>query len=250
MSARLRLLHTADAHGTTAVYEALAGTIDPRSDLLLDAGDTLLGSNTAFRWHEPNLARLSELGCAAMTMGNRELHYLPWVLEQRASERNFPLLAANLVDLWGRSPTWQEGISLEKAGLRIGVFGMTVVQYPVGSLYERLFGLRFLPPHTLIESLVRRYRAEHDLVIFLSHLGVRQDRQLATQLAARPELRLDFLFGGHSHSLFLQPEIIGQCRLMHVGSHSRGYGEWTQKEEGRWSYRFHAVTPAASEARS
>lgn len=241
MSAPLRLLHTADAHGTSAVYEALAAQVKPGSDLLLDAGDTLLGSNTAFRWREPNLGKLSELGCAAMTMGNRELHYLPWVLEQRASERNFPLLAANLVDLWGRPTTWQEGVSLERAGLRIGVFGMTVVQYPVGSLYERLFGLRFLPAHTLIESLVRRYQADHDLVIFLSHLGVHQDRQLATQLAARPELKLDLLLGGHTHSVFEHPERFGHCQLAHVGSHSRGFGEWTQNEAGQWSYKYRPV---------
>ena len=238
MSSSLRLLHTADAHGTTVVYQALATKIRPEEDLLLDAGDTLLGSNTAFRWREPNLGTLSELGCAALTMGNRELHYLPWVLEQRASERNFPLLAANLVDLWGRPTTWQEGISLKKAGLRIGVFGMTVVQYPVGSLYERLFGLRFLPPHTLIESLVKRYQQEHDLVIFLSHLGLNQDRALATQLAARPELRLDFILGGHSHNLFHQSERLGHCRLAHVGSHSQGYGQWEFDGSGEWRYRF------------
>lgn len=246
MSAGLRLIHTADAHGTSAVYDALEGTLDPARDLLLDAGDTLQGSNTAFRWREPNLGRLSQLGCAAMSMGNRELHYLPWVLEQRASERNFPLLAANLVDLWGRPTTWQEGLTIERAGLRIGVFGMTVVQYPVGSLYERLFGLRFLPPATLIEHLVRRYQEQHDLVVFLSHLGLEQDRRLARQLADRPELRLDFLLGGHTHTSFVQPELYGPCRLTHVGSHSQGYGVWERAGEKDWSYRFHQLAPAGA----
>jgi 5'-nucleotidase len=224
--------------------------LSPSTDLLLDAGDALLGSNTAFRLHEPNLRRLSELGCAAMTMGNRELHYLPGILEQRASERSFPLLAANLVDLWGRSTTWQEGFTVERAGKRIGVFGMTVVQYPVGSLYERLFGLRFLPPETLIEHLVRRYQAEHDIVIFLSHLGLDKDRALARQLAARPDLKLDLLLGGHTHTVFHQPERYGSCHLGHVGSHSQGYGVWSSNAEGLWSYSFEAVTApvVASEA--
>jgi 5'-nucleotidase len=246
VSAGLRLIHTADVHGTSTVYQALEGRLDPARDLLLDAGDTLLGSNTAFRWHEPNLQLLSQLGCEAMTMGNRELHYLPWVLEQRASERTFPLLAANLVDLWGRPTSWREGVTLERAGLRIGVFGMTVVQYPVGSLYERLFGLRFLPPHTLIEHLVRRYQEQHDLVIFLSHLGVEQDRRLAQQLARHPELRLDFLLGGHSHTLFHEPERYGPCRLSHVGSHSRGYGVWEKASGDDWNYRFQPVAAAGS----
>jgi 5'-nucleotidase len=240
-----RIIHTADAHGTSAVYEALEGRLRPETDLLLDAGDALLGSNTAFRLREPNLGRLSELGCAAMTMGNRELHYLPGILEQRASERNFPLLAANLLDLWGRSTTWREGVTVERAGLRFGIFGMTVVQYPVGSLYERLFGLRFLPPETLIEHLVRRYQKEHDVVIFLSHLGLEKDRMLARQLAARPDLKLDLLLGGHSHNVFHRPERYGPCLLAHVGSHSQGYGVWSRTAQGEWSFAFQALGVAA-----
>lgn len=241
MNRRLRILHTADAHGTSAVYEALQGTTCPDTDLLLDAGDTLLGSNTAFRWKEPNLQRLSQLGCAAMSMGNRELHYLPWVLEQRASERNFPLLAANLIDLWGRPCSWQDGVTIERAGRRIGIFGMTVVQYPVGSLYERLFGLRFLPPHTLIEPLIRRYQENHDVIIFLSHLGLEKDRALAHQIAKKPDLKLDFLLGGHTHTVFSSPEIYGHCQLCHVGSHSQGYGSFQEDEQGGWQYRFEPV---------
>lgn len=241
MSFELTLFHTADVHGVSAVYQHLQDKVDPTRDILLDAGDAIAGSNTAFRWREPNLRRLSQLGCAAMTMGNRELHYLPWVLEQRASERTFPLLAANLIDLWGRPTTWQEGVTIERSGLRVGVFGMTVVQYPVGSLYERLFGLRFLPPHTLIESLVRRYQETHDVVIFLSHLGLGQDRKLARQLAAKANLKLDLLLGGHTHTLFRHPEQIGDCRLSHVGSHGRGYGRWQRDSRGEWEFSFHPV---------
>ena len=101
-----RIIHTADCHGTHAVYDRLRSQLD-NDTLFLDAGDAIAGSNTAFQLSEPNLALLSELGCRAMTMGNRELHYLPWILERRAQERNFPLLAANLVVLGGRQTSWQ-----------------------------------------------------------------------------------------------------------------------------------------------
>lgn len=238
----LRLFHTSDVHGTTAVYEALKGRLETNTDILLDSGDTLLGSNTAFRRNEPNLERLRSLGCAAMTMGNRELHYLHWVLEQRAAQRGFPLLAANLVDLWGRPQTWEEGVSLERQGVRIGVFGLTVVQYPVGSLYEKFLGLRFLPPETLIDHLVERYQAEHDVVIFLSHLGLDQDRILAQRLALRPSLKLDLILGGHTHVRFREPEKYGNTWLSHIGSHSSGYGIWTRNASKRWSHRFEPVS--------
>lgn len=241
MSSDLRVIHTADLHGTDQAYRALATELDPARDVLLDAGDTLKGSNTAFHWHEPNLDIMSELCFDAMTMGNRELHYLPMVLERRARQRTFPLLAANLVEMWGRPKTWQEGVTLERAGLKVGVFGMTVVQYPVGSLYEKLFGLRFLDPQTLIENLVARYQASHDVVIFLSHLGVEVDRRLARQLEKRPELKLDLLLGGHSHVFFEQPERIGSTLLSHIGSHSRGFSVWERTAQEEWKQTFHQV---------
>ena len=234
-----RIIHCADCHGTVDAYRAVSRLTTP-NDLLLDAGDAIQGSNTAFRWSEPNLITMSELGFHAMTMGNRELHYLPAVMERRARERRFPLLAANLVELWGRPTTWQEGVSLDIHGCKVGVFGMTVVQYPVGSLYEKLFGLRFLPPETLLEYLVEKYQREHDLVIFLSHLGVVQDRALARLLQSRDDLRCDFILGGHTHTVFRTPEIYGQTRLSHIGSHSGGLGVW-QREGADWSFEYHQV---------
>lgn len=233
----MRIIHTADSHGSSASYEALKRA-SLESSLLLDAGDTLVGSNTAFRWNEPNLALMSQLGFHAMTMGNRELHYIPAVLERRQSQRNFPLLAANLIDLWGRQTTWQEGVSLECDGIKVGVFGMTVVQYPVGSLYEKLFGLRFLPPETLIEYLVDKYQAEHDVVVFLSHLGVDWDRRLAQQLEKKPELRCDLILGGHTHIQLATPEKHGHTLLSHVGAHGQGYGLWNYRGPEEWDFEF------------
>lgn len=229
-----RIIHTADCHGTHAVYDRLRSQLD-NDTLFLDAGDAIAGSNTAFQLSEPNLALLSELGCRAMTMGNRELHYLPWILERRAQERNFPLLAANLVELWGRQTSWQEGVSLSFGRTRVGIFGMTVVQYPVGSLYEKAFGLRFLPPETLIEHMVEKYQKEHNLVIFLSHLGIDWDRRLARQLTARPDLKCDFILGGHTHLTLQEPEVYGHTRLSHIGSHSSGYGEW-KLQDREWHF--------------
>lgn len=240
----MRILHTADAHGAQQAYQAIRQE-SLADTLLLDAGDTLLGSNTAFRLTEPNLTLMSEIGYSAMTMGNRELHYVPAVLERRQSERNFPLLAANLIDLWGRQTTWQEGVSLQCDGVKVGVFGMTVVQYPVGSLYEKLFGLRFLPPETLIEYLVEKYQAQHDVVVFLSHLGIDWDRKLAQKLEAKKDrLRCDLILGGHTHTITAEPERYGHTLVSHVGSHGSGYGIWDYSD-GDWSYNYHALKKAA-----
>jgi 5'-nucleotidase len=240
----MRIVHTADCHGTGRVYDDLKA-IPKEELLLLDAGDTLKGSNTAFQWDEPNLQTMSDLGYRAMTMGNRELNYIPAVMERRASQRSFPLLAANLLELWGRPTTWQGGVSLTLGSMKVGVFGMTVVQYPVGSLYEKLFGLRFLPPETLIEHLVETYQKDHDMVIFLSHLGLDWDRRLAEQLQRKPHLHCDLILGGHTHLRSSEPEVYGKTRICHVGSHSAGYGLWTQHGTD-WEYQFVASEKEAA----
>ncbi len=236
----LRIFHTADHHGCQGGYREIAGLRNPDTDLHLDAGDTLHGSNTSFRWHEENLSLLSKVGCEAMSMGNRELHYLWLVRERRARQMTFPLLAANLVELWGRPTTWTTGITLERAGKRIGIFGMTVVQYPVGSLYEQLFGLRFLEPETLIEPMARRYRATHDVVVFLAHLGLARDRELAYRLRKRPECRIDLILGGHSHHLITEPERVGETYLSHIGAHGSHYGVWRNGSLG-WEFELQTV---------
>ena len=242
----LQLIHSADVHGTQGVFEALSSYSRDPETILLDAGDAISGSNTAFRWDEPNLTTMSDLAYSAMTMGNRELHYLPAVLEQRKRQRNFPLLAANLVDLWGREKSWQDGVSLQVGELKVGVFGMTVVQYPVGSLYEKLFGLRFLPPESLLEPLCRGY-SDHDVVIFLSHLGVTRDRELA-RMAEMAGFKLDLILGGHTHVTFREPEVFGQTLLSHIGSHSAGFGHWKRDAKGEWNHEFVAVEKAVSKA--
>lgn len=220
-SGELTLYHTNDMHGATSALHRLVSLERPAASLLLDAGDAIRGSNTAFRLHEPNLETMSRAGYQAMTMGNREFHYFRWVQRLRRKERRFPLLAANLVDLRGASAgLWQESVELEAGDLKIGVVGATVVQYPVGSAWERLTGFRFLPPEQCLPSLVRSLRARCDVVIFLSHLGLDEDRRLAPLLEG-----VDLIVGGHTHSLLERPEQVADCLILQAGSHGRFIGE-------------------------
>ncbi|MCA9794935.1 MAG: metallophosphoesterase [Candidatus Eremiobacteraeota bacterium] len=214
----LTIVHTNDLHGASQPLERLAGEARSQA-LLLDSGDAIAGSNTAFFLNEPNLARMSQLGYRAMAMGNREFHYLRRVLAMRARQRNFPLLAANLVDLRGQSEgLFQSHLSLDWQGIKVAIFGATVVQYPVGSRWERLTGFRFLAPELCLPPLVSHLRANHDLVIFLSHLGLDVDRRLA------PRLEVDLVLGGHTHDLLEQPEHIGKSWLFQGGSHGGYFG--------------------------
>lgn len=189
--------------------------------LLLDGGDALKGSNTVFHRSEVVLERMSGLGYNAMAMGNRELHYLRQVMRWRRDQRTFPLLAANLVDLrHGDLGLWQRSHELEVSGLRVGLLGATVVQYPPRSLWERLFGLRFLAPELCLPPLVEELRSRCDLVFFMSHLGFEVDRELAARLPG-----VDLILGAHSHHVLTEPFWVQKVPIVQTGSHSRFLAE-------------------------
>jgi 5'-nucleotidase len=224
---RLTLYHTNDMHGCQDLL-ALLESLDRGGDsLLVDAGDALVGSNTVFRLAEPILERMSRLGYRAMAMGNREFHYLRSVHKRRCAQRSFPMLAANLVDLRGGRPFWERSLELEVGGLRVGLFGATPVQYPVGAVWEKLSGFRFLDPARTLPPIAEELASRNDLVILLSHLGARLDREMAPRLPG-----VSLIVGGHSHTLFTLPERAGDAWIVQTGSHGRFLGE-VRLEPGR-----------------
>jgi 2',3'-cyclic-nucleotide 2'-phosphodiesterase (5'-nucleotidase family) len=103
------------------------------------------------------------------------------------------------------------------------------MQYPIGSAWERVFGWRFLDPQTVVREFSERV-PEGDLLIVLSHLGLRLDRKLA---AAVP--RIDLLLGGHSHDTLPQPDYVSGVPIVHAGPYGK-FVSRTQLErsEDRW----------------
>jgi len=113
-----------------------AAEADGRTLLLLDAGDQFQGS-LFFTAHRgmAELAVMREIGTDAMAAGNHEFDMGPGVLGAFVDAAHFPVLSAN-VDasaepaLAGRL---QPYAILERAGLRIGLIGLTTQQTEVSS---------------------------------------------------------------------------------------------------------------------
>lgn len=211
--------------------------------LWLDSGDALRGSNTVFRRHEPILKAMREQGCVAMAMGNREFNYQRWVMRRRRRERQFPLLCSNLRDLRGAEPTadeggaltWQETLDLSTPEGEVVVIGATVVQYPVGSPWERVFGFRFLDPLTVVPALAQRSAQRGAAVWVLSHLGLDVDRRLAERLP-----RGSLILGGHTHTVLAEPEEVNSCWIVQGGAHANYIGVLDYAVSGR-SLRSYAL---------
>jgi len=216
----ITIYHTGDLHNRTGALTRLEGLARDDSTLLVDAGDAIRGSNTLFFPREPILERMHRLGYTAMALGNREFHYLREVMGSRRKQAGFPFLAANLEDLSGRaSALLTPMIEVVVSGIRLGLLGLTPVQFPPASFWTRLTGFRFTEPAAALGSLVAGLRSRCQVVILLSHAGIDLDRSLAANVAG-----IDLIIGGHSHTALPSPLKIGNSWIVNVGSHGTHLG--------------------------
>jgi 2',3'-cyclic-nucleotide 2'-phosphodiesterase (5'-nucleotidase family) len=217
----LRVYHTSDLHDHRGIVAPLEALRAREPGLLFDCGDSLRGSQTVYHRSEPILAELDAAGYDAQGIGNREFHYLFALLAARARKMHHPLVCSNLVDRRARPLPFVPEQAFERDGWRVRVFSLLVVQYPERSLWERIFGWRFLDPIAVARAFAASTPPGVTLVL-LSHLGLRVDRALAAAVG-----RIDLILGGHSHDTLHEPELVGDVPIVHAGP----YGRFVSKTE-------------------
>lgn len=229
--ATLTILHTNDVHGrwSTPFVEklrqlrALEGKPlgEPNKALLLDAGDCLRTGNIAIPIKSPaEWDYIRQAGYDAITIGNREFHILPKGFLAKVQGAPCPLLCANIHPKQPDTPlpvqpVWQG----ERAGIRVGVVGLTVPMVTPRMQSAKLSAYLFDPPLEVAREWATRLRQQVDLLIALTHLGITQDRLLAE---ACPEF--DLIIGGHSHTPLECPERVGNVWIAQSKPFARGIG--------------------------
>ncbi len=217
----MRFYHTSDLHDHRGFVPRLRALRAERPGLYFDCGDSLRGSQTVYHRSEPIVAELDEADCAAQAIGNREFHYLYPLLRARADKMRHPLVCTNLLDTKGRELPFARSLVLEREGTRIHVLGLLIMQYPVGSAYERIFGWRFLDPWDAIAPYAAAM-PEGEMLLVLSHVGLSLDRKLAQRVP-----RIDLILGGHTHDTLFEPEVVGEVPIVHAGP----YGQYASRTE-------------------
>lgn len=217
----ITIYHTNDLHNRHEAFDFLSGVGMNGNTLLLDAGDAIGGSSTIFRFHETAIDRMNDLGYHALAMGNRELNYIRWVLKIRAGQAKFPILSANLEDLTGTTGDfYRSHIIKEISGLKVGIFGLTPVQYNDDSNWLPLLKFRFLDPIETSVKMVKLLRKEVDLLILLSHLGIDTDRNIAEKVSG-----IDLIIGGHTHTLLEEPLKLKDTYIFQAGCYGEQVGK-------------------------
>ncbi|MBL8048791.1 MAG: hypothetical protein JNJ45_08920 [Chthonomonas sp.] len=200
--------------------------------LYLDSGDCIKAGNLAIPLKpEACWPLLAEAGCDFGTLGNRETHLRGGPMHDKLLGVEHELVVANIrrrdnapIDL-PLSP----GVAFEFEGVNVGIFGVMVPMVTSRMAVAPLSEYIWEDPIRTAREMVAKFRSQVDLLIAITHIGISQDRRLAEEC---PEL--DAIFGGHSHTVLEQPEMVGSVAIMQGGSHGRFVGsyEWAN---GTWS---------------
>lgn len=164
-------------------------------------------------------ARARGSGVTVQTPGNDLwISYGPVALTRLTQRATYTLLAANLRAEDGSPLGRLQSSSLVDGpdGLRIGVFGLTD---PFRGTYAG-YSHGEETQAQLAQRLIDELRAQGTrVVVFLSHLGLDRDRELAQHLSG-----LNLILGGHSHHLLPRREWVGTTLIAQAGEYAEHLG--------------------------
>jgi 2',3'-cyclic-nucleotide 2'-phosphodiesterase (5'-nucleotidase family) len=229
-TAALHILHTNDFHGslTDTGAERLRRAVADLGGapyLLLDAGDAIKAGNVGVNpFGEPILELMSDLGYHAMTMGNREFHVWDGALAVKINRARFPVLCANVhFRKEGATLPVQSHATFEVGGLKVAVFGVTVPMVTERMKVAALSSFVFDDPIEVARKMVAELRWGADVLIALTHIGIREDERLARSVPG-----IDLIVGGHSHVSLASPQREeGAAPIVQAGFYARTYGHVT-----------------------
>ncbi|MDQ1910056.1 bifunctional UDP-sugar hydrolase/5'-nucleotidase [Paenibacillus sp. GD4] len=224
---RLRILHTNDLHSRfeqmpkiAAVIRRLRSEAGEEHTVTLDIGDHLdrMFPETEGTEGLANIAVLNATGYDAVTLGNNEgLTFSRSMLAKLYAEAQFHIVASNLPETaTGELPEWALPYQiLTKSGIRIGLIGVTAYF----TEYYRLLGWDIQEPLQVTEQLVRKLRPEVDVLIVMSHLGLRLDERMAQEIPG-----IDVILGGHTHHLLEEAQRMNQALVCATGKFGQYIG--------------------------
>ncbi len=207
MSETIHIYHTNDVHSHFTNWPRIKAFLAERKRwheeegdvcLILDIGDHVdrshpFSEGTAGKG---NVQLLNEAQYDAVTIGNNEgITLSKDELTELYVQADFNVVVSNLFDLQGRRPDWAEPYHIfhTAGGKRIGLVGATAEFTP----FYRKLGWQVTNAKESIVEAVEQIKNRTDLIICLSHLGIKEDELLATLC---PDI--DIILGAHTHHVF------------------------------------------------
>ena len=209
----ITLLHTNDLHGCVGMLPWLTTLVARERARDPD------GVADRRRRREPGrsgrrlgVALLAALRYDALTPGNAENDLLEY--RTHLARIGAPVLAANIAPGALGCPTAPYAMH-EVGGLRVVLLGLTTPPvYPAGHpLYRpKADEIPVDDPMAAAHRWLPRLRERADLLVVVSHLGLRADIRLAQEFAG-----IDLIIGGHSHHRLPELLRVGATQIAQAG---------------------------------
>lgn len=229
MKETIHIYHTNDLHSHFENWSRIREFLKKRKQWHLDEGEPVylfdIGDHVD-RWHplseatlgKGNIGFLNEVGFDAVTIGNNEGITLDYEdLNSLYENADFHVIVGNLLDQASQLPSWvkKHHIYQTNSGMKIGVIGLTAYFKP----FYKALGWNITSPLDELEKLVQELHPRVDMVILLSHLGIRDDELIAAQF---PEI--DVILGAHTHHVLHQGKEIKGTMLGAAGKYGHYVG--------------------------
>lgn len=172
--------------------------------LVVDAGDVNTGhivSNLAQA--KPDFLAMNLVGYHAMALGNHEFDVSQESLQERRKDASFPLLSANIYSKATGQRLVEAYTLVKLKDLTVAVIGVTTTETPTAVMPANVSDLEFRDPALEINALVKEIGKKADFFVVLSHLGLPEDRVLATKVSG-----VGLIIGGHSHTYMATHELV------------------------------------------
>lgn len=234
---KITLLHSNDIHGDfiSEIKEGkgkllgglalLSGYInkvraEEENVLYVIAGDMVQGSLIDAEYKGiSTMEIMNYLSPDVVALGNHEFDYgLPHLLflEKMA---NFPIVNANLYIKNHNKRLMKSHQIIKKAGLDILFTGIITEKIMDALKLDPLIGsiVSLEEANSEVTKICNAYKRDDiDLTILLTHIGIESDKELAKML--KPELGVDMIIGGHSHSFLDKPEVVNNIVIAQAGN--------------------------------
>jgi len=232
----ISILETTDIHGVILPYDyiekeklnaSMASSFsyikkvrqENKSSILLDNGDNLQGQPEVYFYNfidtvSPHFLGevMNYMGYDAGTVGNHDVEAGHAVYDRMVKEYNFPLMAANAVDIKTGKPYFKPYSIIVKDGVKVAVFGLVTPAIPNWLPQELYSGIEF---KDMVETaklwMPVILNEKPDLVVGLFHSGWDRSRiesqktdmsyENGSSAVAYNVPGFNIIFNGHDHKI-------------------------------------------------
>lgn len=196
--------------------------------IVLDAGDVLHGDIMAIADRGKIIVDImNAIGYTAMVPGNFDFNYGIERLIELSEIAEFKVLSANVKNLEGNTIFMPYTIE-ERAGVRIGIFGLCTPETVIKTNAKNVKGVKFEECIEVSQKMVAELKSKNvDMIVCLGHIGLDTSNVITSDVICSNVSGIDLFVDGHSHSELYGGKKVNDSYIVSAGQYLNNIGQVT-----------------------